>query len=141
MSSAMTWVIWRKAVRILSERRQKRRPLRTCVACREKRDQRELMRITASKDGVVTLDSQQKLPGRGAYICYRQECVEKAKKRDLLRRALKCPVPEEIWGIIDCTVADVSSPGKGLTRRMPEGMVCMADIERKGSESVDRQEE
>ncbi|MBP6137083.1 MAG: YlxR family protein [Clostridiaceae bacterium] len=134
-------MICRKAVRILSERRQKKRPLRTCVACREKRDQRELMRITASKDGVVTFDSQQKLPGRGAYLCYRRECVEKAKKRDLLRRALKCPVPEEIWKNIDYTVADVSSPDEGLTRRMPENGVCMADIERKGLEGVDRQEE
>ncbi|HHX19240.1 MAG TPA: YlxR family protein [Clostridiaceae bacterium] len=93
----------------MSTRRQKRQPLRTCIACREKREQRELLRVTASKDGDVALDSEQKLPGRGAYLCCRHECVAKARKRDLLRRALKCSIPEEIWKDIESAVADVSS--------------------------------
>ncbi|HPX92930.1 MAG TPA: YlxR family protein [Bacillota bacterium] len=78
----------------------KKKPLRMCVGCRESFLQEELLRLVASEDG-VRIDRGQKLPGRGAYLCCRTACVEKAKKRQSLQRALKCPVPEAIWVEID----------------------------------------
>ena len=81
--------------------REKQPPLRTCAACRERRPQQELIRITASKDGSVAVDTTGKLPGRGAYLCNRAACCGLARKRGSLRRALKCPVPEEIWQDIE----------------------------------------
>jgi hypothetical protein len=37
------------------------------------------------------------MPGRGAYVCAKRECVTVAKKRDALSRALKAHVPEEVY--------------------------------------------
>jgi len=82
----------------------KKEPLRMCVGCRESFLQKELLRLVASEDG-ITIDASQKLPGRGAYLCFRTACVERAKKRQSLQRALKCPVPDQIWIGIDQAVA------------------------------------
>ncbi len=100
-----------------------------------------MMRVSASKDGEVRLDLSQKLPGRGAYLCYRHECVEKARKRDLIRRALKCSVPEEVWVDIENAVAGVPFLENERTSRVLTGVDCTADAERKRPEGVDRQEE
>ncbi len=82
----------------------KKEPLRMCVGCRESFPQRDLIRLVAS-EGNPVIDDRQKLPGRGAYLCCRPACVERAKKRQSLQRALKCPVPEQIWIGIDQAVA------------------------------------
>ncbi len=82
----------------------KKEPLRMCVGCRESFLQKELLRLVASEGGVA-IDGPQKLPGRGAYLCFRTACVERAKKRQSLQRALKCPVPDQIWIEIDQAVA------------------------------------
>jgi hypothetical protein len=45
----------------------------------------------------VALDERGKLPGRGAYICARRECLEKARKNKSLARALKTEVPDALY--------------------------------------------
>jgi len=69
-----------------------RGPVRTCVACRSARPQRELVRL-AARDGRLVLDPSFREPGRGAYLCPSQPCWERAATRDgaLLRRALRLP--------------------------------------------------
>jgi len=42
-------------------------PERTCLACRKKRPQRELVRITLTSEGWRVKDG--KRSGRGAYVC------------------------------------------------------------------------
>ena len=66
-----------------------RRPQRTCVGCRRVADQADLIRIAASPDGRLVPDPVRKLPGRGAYLCGRRECVERAVKRGALARTFK----------------------------------------------------
>lgn len=88
----------------------KREPQRTCVGCREVFPQKELLRIAATADSGPVLDFRQKKPGRGAYLCYQASCVAQARKRQSLQRALKCPVPENIWIEIDRAV---ETAGKG----------------------------
>jgi uncharacterized protein len=46
----------------------KRIPVRTCVACRARRPQAELLRIAKGSDG-FTPDEFRKLEGRGWYVC------------------------------------------------------------------------
>ena len=82
----------------------KKEPLRMCVGCRESFLQTDLWRLVAWKDG-VWIDALEKLPGRGTYLCLRTACVERAKKRQSLQRALRCPVPDQIWIGIDQAVA------------------------------------
>lgn len=53
----------------------KRIPVRTCVACRERRPQNELLRIAKGEDG-FTPDQARKLEGRGWYVCQdKLECI------------------------------------------------------------------
>jgi predicted RNA-binding protein YlxR (DUF448 family) len=67
-------------------------PIRTCVACRENRPKREMVRVVRGTDGTVFLDPKGKANGRGAYICRRVECWEKAIKRNSLKHALKVDI-------------------------------------------------
>ena len=62
-------------------------PLRTCVGCRTKRPQHELIRIARDSDGAVSIGVQG--AGRGAYVCRSRSCIEKACANDRLRRALR----------------------------------------------------
>jgi uncharacterized protein len=53
----------------------KRIPVRTCVACRARRPQAELLRIAKGTNGLEP-DAQRKLEGRGWYVCKdKLECM------------------------------------------------------------------
>jgi predicted RNA-binding protein YlxR (DUF448 family) len=73
---------------------------RTCVACKEESPKRALIRVVRSPCGNVVLDERGKLPGRGAYLCARRECLEKAQKTRALARALKTAIPDELYAQI-----------------------------------------
>ena len=57
------------------------------------------MRIVRRPDGSTVLDRTGREPGRGAYLHSSPECLELARKRKLLERALKAPAPAEVWQI------------------------------------------
>ncbi len=42
------------------------------------------------------LDRTGRLPGRGAYVCEKQECRNAALDKGSLQRALEVPIPEEL---------------------------------------------
>jgi predicted RNA-binding protein YlxR (DUF448 family) len=44
------------------------------------------------------------MPGRGAYLCYRETCVSGAYKKKSLQRALRQALNESIWIEIDQAV-------------------------------------
>ena len=76
----------------------KKTPMRQCLGCREMKPKKELIRVVRSPEGVVTLDSKGKSPGRGAYICPNEGCFSKARKSKALERAFSVAVPDEIYG-------------------------------------------
>lgn len=76
--------------------KQKKVPVRMCVACRTGRPKRELIRIVKNKENVVLVDQTGKAQGRGAYICPTLECLERAWKIKALSRALECEITEEM---------------------------------------------
>ena len=55
-------------------------PERMCVACRERKQKREMIRVVRNMDGTLSVDDTGKAPGRGAYICPTLDCLERAKK-------------------------------------------------------------
>lgn len=63
--------------------------MRTCVACRESKPKRELLRIVRTPDGQVLLDATGKRAGRGAYLCAKLSCWENALKRKRLEQAFE----------------------------------------------------
>ena len=67
----------------------KKIPMRMCVGCREMHEKRELIRIVKSAEGMVSIDMRGKAPGRGAYICRKNDCLERAMKSRALERALE----------------------------------------------------
>ena len=46
-----------------------------CVACRQGRPKRELIRVVKNKEGVVAVDTTGKAQGRGAYLCPDIACL------------------------------------------------------------------
>lgn len=70
-------------------------PQRTCVACRQKMDKRQLTRVVRTKDDGLVVDFSGKRAGRGAYLCSRPDCWDLALRTNLLDKALKGPIPAE----------------------------------------------
>ena len=76
--------------------RQKHIPQRTCVACKQTRPKRELIRVVRSPDGHITLDPTSKKSGRGAYVCARRSCWDIALKKGKLEREFETTfLPED----------------------------------------------
>ena len=76
--------------------KQKKIPMRMCVACRESKPKRELIRVVRNKEGEISVDTTGKAQSRGAYLCPNVECLEKAFKIKALNRALDCVFTEEM---------------------------------------------
>ena len=79
----------------------KKIPMRTCIACREEKPKREMLRVVRNSEGVIQLDFSGKLPGRGAYICNSEACVRKLRKYRLLNKTFSADVPEEVYARIE----------------------------------------
>lgn len=75
----------------------KKIPQRTCMACQEKKDKRDLVRIVRSPEGEISVDLTGKKPGRGAYICPNLECLNKVIKSKRLERSLETTISQEIY--------------------------------------------
>ncbi len=69
-------------------KRLRKPPQRTCVSCGANLSKRELVRIVRADVG-VDVDPTGRKNGRGAYLCRRAECWDKATKSDGLGRALR----------------------------------------------------
>ena len=67
----------------------KHTPRRTCVACRQVKPKRQLVRLVRTPDGNIELDETGKRNGRGAYVCHSSECWEKALAGTHLERTLQ----------------------------------------------------
>ncbi len=75
----------------------KKVPLRTCVVTKEVLPKKSLVRIAATKEGIVSIDLIGKAPGRGAYIKLDKEVIMLAKKTKALDKKLEVTVPETIY--------------------------------------------
>lgn len=70
------------------------------MGCNEKRPKKELIRVVRTPDGTVELDGVGKKSGRGAYICPKKTCFERAYKSKRLERCLEIEIPEDIYAKI-----------------------------------------
>ena len=70
-------------------------PQRTCVACRQIKAKRDLVRIVRGPGGEIEIDETGKRDGRGAYLCPTRECMNKALKGNQLEHTLKSNITEE----------------------------------------------
>jgi len=75
----------------------KKVPMRTCVVTKEVLPKKELVRVAATKDGVVSVDLTGKAQGRGAYLKLDKQVILKAQKNKILNRKLEVEVSDEIY--------------------------------------------
>ena len=74
-------------------------PSRMCIACRQGKPKKELVRVV-SVDDELAADETGKAQGRGAYICPTIECLDKAKKIKAFNRQLETPMSESAYSAI-----------------------------------------
>lgn len=77
-----------------------------CLACREMKPKKELIRIVMNKDGVIALDFTGKAAGRGAYICKNTLCFAKLRKAHGIERNFNCQISQDIYDGIEKELAD-----------------------------------
>ncbi|MFR2571378.1 MAG: RNase P modulator RnpM [Clostridia bacterium] len=75
----------------------KKIPQRTCMACNQKKDKNELIRIVKNKNNEINIDKSGKMAGRGAYICNDINCLEKVVKSKRLEKVLETNISDEIY--------------------------------------------
>ncbi len=75
--------------------KKKHVPQRTCIACRQVKSKRELVRVVRTPQRRVVVDPTGKAAGRGAYLCNTRQCWQTALQRGALTRALKTEISEE----------------------------------------------
>ncbi|MBO6133735.1 MAG: YlxR family protein [Lachnospiraceae bacterium] len=63
--------------------------MRKCSFCGAIREKSLLYRFVKDKDESIIWDKFQTAPGRGAYLCRKNDCLKKAEKKASLQRSLK----------------------------------------------------
>ena len=76
-------------------------PLRTCIACKEMKPKKEMLRIVKTADGEIFPDPTGKASGRGAYICENEKCRQLLGAKELLNKAFSAPVGAEVYERIE----------------------------------------
>jgi predicted RNA-binding protein YlxR (DUF448 family) len=71
---------------------------RRCVACRALRDRKDLWRVVRLASGGLALDQGM---GRSAYLCPHPDCLDEARRRRRLQRALRCAVDDSILTVLE----------------------------------------
>lgn len=82
----------------------KKIPQRSCVVCRAQKNKNELLRVVKNKENEIKVDVTGKEPGRGAYICYSMECLEKGVKTKKIEKALEAKIEEETYNQIKSVI-------------------------------------
>ncbi len=72
-------------------------PMRKCLGCNESKPKKELIRVVKDKEGKIFLDTTGKQNGRGAYICFNEECLKKAIKSKAFNRAFEMEINDETY--------------------------------------------
>lgn len=80
---------------------KKKTPMRTCIACRQIDDKKNLIRVVKSKDGEISLDKTGKKAGRGAYVCNDIKCIQKLKKGKILNKVFSMEIPDEVYTAVE----------------------------------------
>lgn len=77
--------------------RQRKVPMRKCVASNEMKPKKDMVRVVRDKEGTVSLDPTGKQNGRGAYISLDPELVKKAQSKQMLNQALNAKVEDAFY--------------------------------------------
>nr|WP_330407093.1 YlxR family protein [Blautia marasmi] len=71
--------------------------MRKCTGCGEMRNKKEMLRVLKTPEEEIVLDATGRKNGRGAYLCFDKECLQKAVKNRGLERSLKTAIPASVY--------------------------------------------
>ena len=74
-----------------------REPVRTCVGCRGEAGKTALVRVVRVAGGGAAVDQTGHAAGRGAYVHNDVSCIDLARKKRSLDRALRTAIQPELW--------------------------------------------
>lgn len=86
--------------------RERKKPERMCVGCKQMKLKKELIRVVKPKEGEIAMDPTGKLAGRGAYLCNSAQCFSTAYKTKRLERSLKTSIPVEVYEQLESRLVD-----------------------------------
>ena len=72
-------------------------PVRQCVACRQTKAKKSLLRVVRIRLHDAQFDPFQKKNGRGIYLCSKEACLLRAKDKDLIGRGLKVQTSHALY--------------------------------------------
>lgn len=75
----------------------KKIPMRQCIGCGQMKSKKELLRILKTADSEIVSDVTGRKNGRGAYICFSDECLHRAIKTKGLERSFQMKIPKEAY--------------------------------------------
>ena len=76
--------------------------VRKCVGCGIMKPAEEMLKLTKDfSSGDIVLNPNSKIFGRSAYLCYNQDCIDQALKKNKLCRVLKTNVSTDLKGILN----------------------------------------
>lgn len=75
----------------------KKIPMRKCVGCQQMKNKKELLRVLKTSENEFELDATGRKNGRGAYLCFSKECLQKAIQSKGLERSFKQSIPKEVY--------------------------------------------
>ncbi|GCE13450.1 RNase P modulator RnpM [Tengunoibacter tsumagoiensis] len=95
-------------------------PMRTCIACRQMKSKRELLRVVRTPDGHVQIDATGKKSGRGAYLCAKLSCWQKALKEKRLENELETTISDDDRAELEAYMATLPAD-EPIPARPPKG--------------------
>ena len=83
--------------------------MRQCTGCGEMKNKKEMLRVLKTAEGEVVLDATGRRNGRGAYLCFSKECLQKARKNRGLERSLKMGIPSEVYDNLEKELSELGT--------------------------------
>lgn len=94
-------------------------PQRSCVACRGKHPQRELVRIALDAAGALRIDAPKRAPGRGAYLCRQAACWQRAAAGGQINAALRTELSTQDRARLETGPPPVPAPAPSPSTASP----------------------
>ena len=92
---------------ILSVMIGKRETCEIVLISQEMKSKKEMIRVLKTTEDEIVLDTTGKKNGRGAYLCFSRDCLEKAMKNHGLERSLKAGIPDEVYERLKKELEDI----------------------------------
>ena len=83
-----------------------KQPERRCIASKEKVEKKQLLRIVRTPEKNIEIDLTGKKNGRGAYICKKEECLNKAIKTKRFEKTFEIDINAQIYDDIRGVIVD-----------------------------------